>query len=156
MGIHFFLREMSGLSSVLNVYPNNWMEGVVFSKRLSCWNEMHGYYVNKIFTPLPTLHYPLFRVACTAPGPTSGQNPLPVQLQVSYCPYSSVALGLFSVRLTCFWRIWWAVWFLPESYMSPCFCFNCCTSDTSQPGIKLGVVGEDSFFFFLKRQKYCP
>lgn len=34
--------------------------------------------------------------------------------------------------------------------MSPCFCFNCCTSDTSKPGIKLGVVGETVFFFFLR------
>ena len=58
---------------------------------------------------------------------------------------------LFSVRLTCFWRIWWAVRFLPESYLSPCFCFNCCTSDTSQPGIKLGVVSEDTFFFLRDR-----
>ena len=54
---------------------------------------MHGYYVNKILTPLPTLHHPLFRVACTAPSPTSSQNARPLQLQISYCPYSSVRLG---------------------------------------------------------------
>ena len=37
LGTHFLLKETSGLSSVLNVYPNNnWMEGAVFSKMLSC------------------------------------------------------------------------------------------------------------------------
>ena len=78
-------------------------------------------------------------------------------LSNSRYPKAPTALShwfLFSVRLTCFWRIWWAVRFLPESYLSPCFCFNCYTSDTSQPGIISGVVSEDTFFF-LKRQKYC-
>ena len=81
-------------------------------------------------TPLPTLHHScsgsILLVELLA---FSGQNPRPLQLQISYCPYSSVIWSLFSARLTCFWRIWWAVRFLPESCLSPCFCFNCCIWD---------------------------
>ena len=52
--------------------------------------------------PLPLWQHPLGGVACTARGPFPGRNPRPLQLQVSYCPYSSVLWSLFSARLTCF------------------------------------------------------
>lgn len=59
---------------------------------------MHGYYANKhpysppYPPPLLLWQHSLGGVACTARGPFSSQNPYPLQLQVSYCPYSSVAL----------------------------------------------------------------
>lgn len=54
------------------------------------------------------------------------RNP-PSQLRYPL-PLSSVLWDLFSFRLTLFWRIWWAVRFLPRRRLFEPFCFNCCTS----------------------------
>ena len=63
---------------------------------------MHGYYVNKILTPLPNLHHscsgsiPLVELLAQHVVPSQARIH-PLQVQVSYCPYSSVALEpLFS------------------------------------------------------------
>lgn len=118
---------------------------------------MHGYYVNKILTPLPTLHHscsgsiPLVELLAQHVVPSQARI-LPLQVQVSYCPYSSVALEPLLSQAHLLLKDLMSCPISSEICLSPCFCFNCCTSETSEAGSKLGGASENPPFFFKETE----